>query len=80
MSKAATLDTLLPGTKKKGEGSSAPRANIKSAAESSNSGDKHKALTVKVNGDLYRKIRLHAVDSDMSHQDIIVSALEKYLA
>ena len=38
-----------------------------------------KALTVKVSPELYRRLRLHALDSDMSHQNILVAALEQYL-
>ena len=74
MAKAAGLDTVLPGTKKKGE--SAFTA-IKDGT--SKTTERTKALTVKVSPELYRRLRLHAVDRDTSHQDILVSALEQYL-
>ena len=73
MAKAAGLDTVLPGTKKKGE----PDAAMKTVARKT--AERTKALTVKVSPELYRRLRLHAVDSDMSHQNILVAALEKYL-
>ena len=74
MVKAAGLDTVLPGTKKKGDSASAAmKTVVRKTAEGT------KALTVKVRPELYRRLRLHAVDSDMSHQNILVAALEKYL-
>ena len=74
MAKAAGLDTVLPGTKKKG---ASDAASMKTAARKT--AERTKALTVKVSPELYRQLRLHAVDSDMSHQNILVAALEKYL-
>ena len=73
MAKAAGLDTVLPGTKKKEE----PAAAIKTVARKT--AERTKALTVKVSPALYRRLRLHAVDSDMSHQNILVAALEQYI-
>ena len=70
MTKAAHLESLLPGTKKKG---------TRAATATKRVAGRTKALTVKVNPQLYRRLRLHAVDSDMSHQDILVAALERYL-
>ena len=74
MAKAAGLDTVLPGTKKKGEPAAAA---IKTVARKT--AERTKALTVKVSPELYRRLRLHALDSDMSHQNILVAALEQYL-
>ena len=74
MAKAAGLDTVLPGTKKKGESDAAA---MKTVARKTAEGTK--ALTVKVSPELYRRLRLHALDSDMSHQNILVAALEQYL-
>ena len=74
MAKAAGLDTVLPGIKKKGE---PPVPSIKPAA--SRMAGTTKALTVKVPPELYRRLRLHALDNDMSHQNILVAALEQYL-
>ena len=34
---------------------------------------------MKVRPELYRRLRIHALDSDMSHQNILVAALEQYL-
>ena len=73
MAKAAGLDTVLPGTKKKGK----PAAAMKKVARKT--AERTKALTVKVSPELYRQLRLRAVDSDMSHQNILVAALEEYL-
>ena len=74
MSKAARLDRLLPGTKKKGTHAAEATETV-----AGKTAGKIKALTVKVNPLLYRRLRLYAVDSDMSHQDILVAALERYL-
>ena len=74
MTKAAGLDTVLPGTKKKGDPDAAATKTVVR-----NTTMRTKALTVKVNPELYRRLRIHAVDSDMSHQNILVAALEKYL-
>lgn len=74
MTKAAHLESLLPGTKKKGT-----RAATVTKTVAGETAGRAKALTVKVNPQLYRRLRLHAVDSDMSHQDILVAALERYL-
>ena len=74
MAKAAGLDTVLPGTKKKGEVATSSMKPVARKTE-----EKTKALTVKVNPELYRQLRLHAVDTEMSHQDILVAALEQYL-
>ena len=73
MTKAAGLDTILPGTKKKGE----PDAAVMKTVARKTAG-RTKALTVKVSPELYRRLRIHALDSDLSHQNILVAALEKY--
>ena len=74
MTKAAGLDTVLPGTKKKGEPDAAAMKTV-----ARNTTERTKALTVKVSPELYRRLRLYALDSDMSHQNILVAALEQYL-
>ena len=74
MAKAAGLDTVLPGTKKKGEPDAAAMKTV-----DRKTAERTKALTVKVSPELYRRLRLHALDSDMSHQNILVAALEQYL-
>ena len=74
MAKAAGLDTVLPGIKKKGE-----PASPSLRPTGSRTAGTTKALTVKVPPELYRRLRLHALDNDMSHQNILVAALEQYL-
>ena len=74
MAKAAGLDTVLPGTKKKGEPAAAAMNTI-----TRKTAERTKALTVKVSPELYRRLRLHALDREMSHQNILVTALEQYL-
>ncbi len=74
MTKAAGLNTVLPGTKKKGEPDAAAMKTV-----ARNTTERTKALTVKVSPELYRRLRLYALDSDMSHQNILVAALEQYL-
>ena len=73
MTKAAGLDTVLPGTKKKGDPAAAMDTIARKAA------GRTKALTVKVSPELYRRLRLHALDREMSHQNILVTAIEQYL-
>ena len=74
MTKAAGLDTVLPGTKKKGEPDAAAMKTV-----ARNTTERTKALTVKVSPELYRRLRLYALDNDMSHQNILVAALGQYL-
>ena len=74
MAKAAGLDTVLPGTKKKGDSTSAAMITV-----ARKTAERTKALTVKVSPELYRRLRLHALDRDVSHQNILVAALEQYL-
>ena len=38
-----------------------------------------RALTVKLDGALYRRLRLHAAETDRTHQAILVDALRAYL-
>ena len=78
MAKAASLDTVLPGIKKKGE-PVAPSIRPTARPAASRTAGTTKALTVKVPPELYRRLRLHALDNDMSHQNILVAALEQYL-
>ena len=59
MTKAAGLDTVLPGTKKKGEPDAAAMKTV-----ARNTTERTKALTVKVSPELYRRLRLYALDSD----------------
>ena len=74
MAKAAGLDTVLPGTKKKGDPVAAAMNTIARKAAG-----RTKALTVKVSPELYRRLRLHALDMEISHQNILVTAIEQYL-
>ena len=74
MAKAAGLDTVLPGTKKKGDPAAAAMNTIARKAAG-----RTKALTVKVSPELYRRLRLHALDMEISHQNILVTAIEQYL-
>ena len=74
MAKAAGLDTVLPGTKKQGDPAAAAMNTIARKAAG-----RTKALTVKVSPELYRRLRLHALDREMSHQNILVTAIEQYL-
>ena len=63
-----------PALKKKGEPDAAAMKTV-----ARNTTERTKALTVKVSPELYRRLRLYALDSDMSHQNILVAALEQYL-
>ena len=74
MAKAAGLGTSLPSTKKKGDPASAAMNTVTRKAT-----ERTKALTVKVNPELYRRLRLHALDREISHQNILLAALEQYL-
>ena len=38
-----------------------------------------KRLSVHVDGETYKKLRMHALENDMTHQDILVDALQAYL-
>ena len=38
-----------------------------------------KRLTLALDGETYRRLRMHAVETDQTHQDILEAALIKYL-
>ena len=38
-----------------------------------------KRLTLALDGDTYRRLRMHAVETDQTHQDILEAALTEYL-
>lgn len=38
-----------------------------------------KRLTLALDGETYRRLRLHAVETDQTHQDILEAALTEYL-
>ena len=38
-----------------------------------------KRLTLALDGDTYRRLRMHAVETDRTHQDILEVALAEYL-
>ncbi|AKP00223.1 hypothetical protein MALG_05095 (plasmid) [Marinovum algicola DG 898] len=38
-----------------------------------------KRLTLALDGDTYRRLRLHAAETDRTHQDILETALAEYL-
>lgn len=38
-----------------------------------------KRLTLALDGETYRRLRMHAVETDQTHQDILEAALAEYL-
>ena len=38
-----------------------------------------KRLTLALDGETYRRLRMHAAETDQTHQDILETALEEYL-
>ena len=38
-----------------------------------------KRLTLALDGDTYRRLRIHAAETDQTHQDILEAALAEYL-
>ena len=38
-----------------------------------------KRLTLALDGETYRRLRLHAAETDQTHQDILAAALAEYL-
>lgn len=57
----------------------APSAPPAAAAPAPQAGST-KALTVKLDAARYRALRLRAVETNLSHQDLLVAALDAYLA
>lgn len=41
--------------------------------------DGEKRLTLALDGDTYRRLRMHAAETDQTHQDILEAALTEYL-
>lgn len=77
--KAVTLDGLLDTTSKPTDtgipqrGAEVPKAPKPAKREG------EKRLTLALDGMTYKRLRLHGVEKDRTHQDIIEAALLEYL-
>lgn len=67
------VDTGIP---QRGAGLPLPR---KSAAKAHKKREGEKRLTLALDGETYRRLRIHAADTDQTHQDILEAALADYL-
>lgn len=80
--KPVTLDGLLntlgrptdTGIPQRG---AAPLTNGQKTAPKKREGEKR--LTLALDGDTYRRLRMHAAKTDQTHQDILEIALAEYL-
>ena len=80
--KAVTLDGLLntqnrptnTGIPQRG---AVPQSQPKSAPGGKRPGEKR--LTLALDGETYRRLRLHAAETDQTHQAILETALAEYL-
>lgn len=79
--KPVTLDGLLntqnlptdTGIPQRG----APSNTVAKPAPKKREGEKR--LTLALDGETYRRLRLHAAETDQTHQDILQTALTEYL-
>lgn len=55
----------------------APLNNREKSASKKREGEKR--LTLALDGETYRRLRIHAARSDQTHQDILEAALAEYL-
>ena len=55
----------------------APLNTGKKLARKKREGEKR--LTLALDGDTYRRLRIHAAETDQTHQDILEAALAEYL-
>ena len=80
--KSVALDGLLntqsrptdAGIPQRGAASSNNQPNL---APKKREGEKR--LTLALDGETYRRLRMHAVETDQTHQDILEAALVEYL-
>lgn len=56
-----------------------PPESLKAENEKKPKREGEKRLTLALDGVTYKRLRLHAVDVDRTHQDIIEDALKQYL-
>jgi hypothetical protein len=67
------IDTGIP---QRGAGLQPPS---KPAAKAHKKREGEKRLTLALDGETYRRLRMHAAETDQTHQDILEAALAEYL-
>jgi hypothetical protein len=67
------IDTGIP---QRGAGLQPPS---KPAAKAPKKREGEKRLTLALDGEAYRRLRMHAAETDQTHQDILETALAEYL-
>ena len=80
--KPVTLDGLLNTQSRPTDTGIPQRGSIQTntsikAAPKKREGEKR--LTLALDGDTYRRLRMHAAETDQTHQDILEAALAEYL-
>lgn len=80
--KTATLGMGLIATKGSAVPVSAPTEAVKPVevkVDTVTSKDDRTAVTVRLEGSMYRDLKMHGLENKISNQDIIVAALKDYL-
>lgn len=77
--KAVTLDGLLDTNSKPTDTGIPQRGAGGAEAPKLTKREGEKRLTLALDGATYKRLRLHSVDTDRTHQDIIENALKEYL-
>lgn len=78
--KSVALDGLLNPTAKRPVDTGVPqRGTEPSAAKKSSKRVGEKRLTLALDGETYRRLRIHAAETDQTHQAILELSLAEYL-
>lgn len=77
--KAVTLEGMLDTTSKPTSTGIPQRGAEKAETPKPVKREGEKRLTLALDGATYKRLRLHSVDTDETHQDIIERALKEYL-
>lgn len=78
--KSVALDGLLNPTGQKPVNTGVPQRGAEpDIPRKSSKRDGEKRLTLALDGETYRRLRIHAVETDQTHQSILEAALVEYL-
>jgi hypothetical protein len=72
------LDGLL-NTEDRPTDTGVPQRGAEQAPRKSSKRQGEKRLTLALDGETYRRLRMHAAKTDQTHQDILEAALAEYL-
>jgi len=77
--KPVALDGLLNTDSRPTNTGIPQRGAVQSTQEKKSKREGEKRLTLALDGETYRRLRMHAAETDQTHQDILETALAEYL-